>query len=86
MHRVEFLLYALPYIIIIMKKLLLLMGVICLWTLPMKAQQIAVSGKVTDAQTKENLHGANIFLQKLNKGTLNGKRQISSWYSVMMLS
>ena len=45
------------------------MGIVCLWILPMKAQQIAVSGKVTDAQTKENLHGANIFLQKLSKGT-----------------
>ena len=51
-----------------MKKQLFLINIICLLALSVQAQQIMVSGKITDAQTKESLHGANIYLGKQGKG------------------
>ena len=44
------------------------MIVICLLTLPVQAQRLTVSGRITDAQTKESLQGANVYLRKQGKG------------------
>ena len=52
-----------------MKKLLYLIGIFCLLTIPMYAQQrVTISGRIIDAQSKESLHGANIYLQKQKQG------------------
>ena len=51
-----------------MKKLLFLISITCLLALSAQAQRVMVSGKITDAQTKESLHGANIYLRKQGKG------------------
>ena len=51
-----------------MKKLLFLISIISLLALSAQAQRVMVSGKITDAQTKESLHGANIYLRKQGKG------------------
>ena len=51
-----------------MRKQLFLTGILCLLNLSAQAQQITVSGRITDAQTKEILHGANIYLQKQKQG------------------
>ena len=51
-----------------MKRLLFLISIICLLALSAQAQRVMVSGKVMDAQTKESLHGANIYLRKQSKG------------------
>lgn len=55
-----------------MKKLLFLISIICLLPLSVHAQRVTVSGKVTDAQTKESLHGANIYLKKQGQGVASG--------------
>lgn len=51
-----------------MEKLLFLIELVFLLVLPSQAQRITVSGKITDAQTQDKLHGANIYLKKQNKG------------------
>ena len=52
-----------------MKRLLLLLiSLIGTMSVSLQAQQITLSGRVTDAQTRETLQGANIYLQKLKKG------------------
>lgn len=51
-----------------MKKRLFLTGIICLLTLSVQAQRVTVSGRITDAQTKESLQGANVYLRKQGKG------------------
>ena len=51
-----------------MIRLLFLISIICLQALSAQAQRVMVSGKVMDAQTKESLHGANIYLRKQSKG------------------
>lgn len=51
-----------------MKKLLYLAVMLFWLTLPIQAQQVTVSGRVTDAQTKESLHGANIYLHRQKQG------------------
>ena len=43
-----------------MRKLLHLLAIACMFALPLQAQRILVSGKVSDAQTKESLQGDNI--------------------------
>lgn len=57
-----------------MKKLLYLIGTICLLVLPVQAQQVMVSGRVTDAQTGESLQGANIYLKQQKKGTVSDQQ------------
>ena len=56
-----------------MRKLLHLLAIACMFALPLQAQRVLVSGKVSDAQTKESLQGANIYLRKLAKGVISDK-------------
>ena len=56
-----------------MKKLLYLIGALCLLLLPVQAQHVMViNGRITDAQTGESLQGANIYLKQQKKGTTSG--------------
>lgn len=57
-----------------MRKLLHLLAIACMFALPLQAQRVLVSGKVSDAQTKESLQGANIYLRKLAKGVISDKQ------------
>ena len=57
-----------------MKKLLYLISIISLLALPVQAQQVKVTGTVTDAQTGESLQGANIFLKEQKKGTTSDQQ------------
>lgn len=57
-----------------MKKLLNLISIICILALPIQAQQVKVSGRVTDAQTGEHLQGANIYLKQQKKGTTSDRQ------------
>ena len=57
-----------------MKKLLNLISIICILALPIQAQQVKVSGRVTDAQTGERLQGANIYLKQQKKGTTSDRQ------------
>ena len=57
-----------------MKRLLHLLAIACMFAPPLQAQRVLVSGKVMDAQTKESLQGANVYLRKLNKGVVSDER------------
>ena len=54
-----------------MKRLLCMIGAICLIILPIQAQQIMIGGRITDIQTGESLKGANIYLTKQKKGVVS---------------
>ena len=54
-----------------MKRLLHLLAIACMFAPPLQAQRVLVSGKVMDAQTKESLQGANIYLRKQGKGVVS---------------
>ena len=54
-----------------MKRPLHLLAIACMFALPLQAQRVLVSGKVMDAQTKESLQGANIYLRKQGKGVVS---------------
>ena len=41
--------------------------------IPMQAQYVTVNGLVKDAQTNEQLQGANIYLKQINKGQISDK-------------
>ena len=57
-----------------MRKLLQITVFFWILSLPIQAQQITVSGQVTDAQTKEYLYGANIYVEKQKKGTTSNTK------------
>ena len=51
-----------------MKRKLYLLWLLLL-AIPMYSQEVIVNGRIADAQTDENLYGANVYVPQLRKGT-----------------
>ena len=51
-----------------MKRKLYLLWLLLL-AIPMYSQEVIVNGRIADAQTGENLYGANVYVPQLRKGT-----------------
>lgn len=53
-----------------MTKYLVFFVVLCISSLPIEAQNLTISGRIRDAQTGEELIGANVFVKEANTGTI----------------